>query len=348
MLLSSEMQVTAPNYGKLIFVTGASRSGTTLMCRILGNHSAVLALKELHFFGELADVDRIESPADAAHLAAASAMMLARQARDFWVSGPNAEEREQAKALVESLPQHERTPAALYATTVAHMANQASKVMCCEQTPRNIFYAKKLLEMYPEARVVHMVRDPRAVLASQKNRWRLRQLGGKNVPWSEVIRLWFNYHPVTMSRLWRQATQVALGLEQHPRCTLLRFEDLVAEPESTVRSLLDWLALSFEETMLDVPQWGSSNIEHGKEQGVSADMAGKWRDVLSAGEISISERLTGAELRHFDYPQLTQNQSLPVLAVLAVLVRYPIHIVGAVLTNPRRVWIQLRALLRPS
>lgn len=332
--------------GQLIFVTGASRSGTTLMCRILGNHSTVLALNELHFFGELASIDTVERPADERRLATMAAMILARQARDLWVAGPTPDEEQRARELVAALPAESRTPAQLYAATVAALAADAGKRIGCEQTPRNIFYARRLLELYPQSRVVHMVRDPRAVLASQKNRWRMRQLGGKNVPWSEIVRLWFNYHPVTMSRLWRQATQVALELESHPRCTLVRFEDLVASPEPTVRSVCDWLQLTFEPNLLDVPQWGSSNIAHGKSSGVSAAMAGKWRQVLSAGEISISERLTRAELQRFDYPALADEAGVPVLALLAVLLRYPLHIAGAILTNPRRVWIQLRAMLR--
>ena len=38
---------------KQIFVVGNSRSGTTMMGRILGNHSDVVTFKELHFFGQL-------------------------------------------------------------------------------------------------------------------------------------------------------------------------------------------------------------------------------------------------------------------------------------------------------
>ena len=38
---------------KQIFVVGSSRSGTTMMGRILGNHSDVFTFKELHFFGTI-------------------------------------------------------------------------------------------------------------------------------------------------------------------------------------------------------------------------------------------------------------------------------------------------------
>ena len=38
---------------KQIFIVGSSRSGTTMMGRILANHSDIFAFKELHFFGTI-------------------------------------------------------------------------------------------------------------------------------------------------------------------------------------------------------------------------------------------------------------------------------------------------------
>ena len=37
----------------MVFVVGNSRSGTTMMGRILGNHPDVYTFGELHFFGQL-------------------------------------------------------------------------------------------------------------------------------------------------------------------------------------------------------------------------------------------------------------------------------------------------------
>jgi hypothetical protein len=338
--------MTEGNEGNLYFVTGPSRSGTTLCNRVLGNHSQVLGLKELHYFGELYDVDAGRALIGNDDLVRAAAMLLARQARDSWVDGPTTEELNQARTLVARLSAEQRNGADLYATVVAHMASKAARSWACEQTPRNIFYAEKLLDLYPHARIIFMVRDPRAVLASQKNRWQMRRLGARNVPYTEVIRIWFNYHPVTMSSLWARATEAAIQLEQHPRFRLLRFEDLVGEPEQTVKDLCAWLKLEFEPGMLDVPQWGSSNVEHDSEtHGVSAAMTDQWKKVLSEGEVRISEQRTAAFLSRFDYPLVT-NGKMNASAWLQLLVRYPLHLVGAVLTNPRRVWIQLRAIMR--
>jgi hypothetical protein len=332
--------------GRIIFVTGASRSGTTLLSRILGNHIEVLGLNELQFFGDLQDIDASVDLLDDGKLGAMAAMLLARQARDIWVDASTPEERSVASRLVAELPQAQRTGGGIYAATVAYMASLAGKTMVSEQTPRNIFYAGRLLELYPQARVVHIVRDPRGVLASQKNRWKVRKLGGKNVPIAEIIRLWFNYHPVTMSQLWRRATAAALALESHPRVTLVRFEDLVNNPEATVGELSNWLGLEFNAAMLDVPQWGSSNVRHNSEpKGVSKAMLGKWQDVLSRGEIWISERMTKQQMQHFEYVP-AGLPGLPIAALALHMLKYPMHVLGAAASEPRRFLIQLKAILR--
>ena len=69
----------------------------------------------------------------------------------------------------------------VFAAAVHQLAQAAGKSIPCEQTPRYIFYARALLEIYPTAQIVHMVRDPRAVMASQKMRWQRRRLAADGV-----------------------------------------------------------------------------------------------------------------------------------------------------------------------
>ncbi|MEZ5023384.1 MAG: sulfotransferase [Chitinophagales bacterium] len=43
-----------------------------------------------------------------------------------------------------------------------------NKQFPCEKTPQNVFYLKEILDIYPNGRVINMIRDPRAVMLSQK------------------------------------------------------------------------------------------------------------------------------------------------------------------------------------
>jgi len=185
------------------------------------------------------------------------------------------------------------------------LAQAAGKSIPCEQTPRYIYYARTLLDIYPSAHVVHIVRDPRAVMASQKKRWQRRQLAadGAAISRYQSLRVWINYHPYTVARLWSRATSEALALAEHPRVTLIRFEDLVQNPEETVRLLCSRLELDYDARMLDVGQINSSHQSSvgGARSGLHADTIDKWKGALTRTEVSIAQRYCGHLMRRFRY-----------------------------------------------
>jgi hypothetical protein len=235
----------------------------------------------------------------------------------------------------------------MFAAVVADLAAEHGKSIACEQTPRNVFYAAELLAALPRVRLVHIVRDPRAVLASQKNRWRLRKLGARNLPFSESVRTWLNYHPLTMANLWVKATQAALRLSEHPRVRIVRFEDLAERPDAEIRALCGFLGVDYEPGMSEVPHWGSSNLPHtGAGKGIAREVIDRWQGVLGAGEIRIVERAAAPLMSRFAYP-FTGHEAVPArLAAAWHLAVYPLCMLGVVLANPRRAWIQLAAVLR--
>jgi hypothetical protein len=334
---------------KLIFITGASRSGTTLLSFVLRNHRAVFGLKELQYFGEAWDPRATQRRFSRAQAIDATASILACQAHGILAARITAAQRREAVALVDSLGKAESDPAAVFAATVHELAQAAGKSIPCEQTPRNIFYARALLEIYPDAHVVHIVRDPRAVMASQKMRWQQRRLAasGAAFPRYETLRVWVNYHPYTVAGLWSRATDAALALAEHPRVTLLRFEDLVQQPEATVRGLCSRLGLDYDARMLDVGQINSSyqSSAGGARRGLHATAIDKWREVLTRTEIAIAERDCGPLMRRFSYEGSAPGPvSLP--GELAQRLTYFAHLGGVLLVNPRRAYVQGKALFR--
>jgi len=330
-----------------IFVSGASRSGTTMLSRVLGNAETVLALNELHFFGGLVPVEECSTPIARERASRIVAMTLARVARDIWVREPTDQEWMSARRIVAELADDEVTGDELFARTMAEVLRDSPAVRVCEQTPRNIYYARHLLEVYPNAKVVHVLRDPRAVLASQKDRYKMRKLGGDNVPVSEIIRLWLNYHPFSMMKLWRAATQEALLLRDHDRFQIVRYEDLIGDPQATLQTLCTALDLDFKDEMMDVPHWGSSTVAHSASVGLSSASIDKWQSVLNAAEIAYCEARSKPERESFGYADShadRKSSQSKLLGYLAMALRLPIHVLGAVLVNPGRVTTILRAI----
>ena len=96
------------------------------------------------------------------------------------------------------------------------------------------FYLPQLLRVFPDSRFIVLTRDPR-VNAQRK---KLRKLNsGSNA--------------IYLSALWRNTYQNVLYLKQQRKAVkVIRYEDLVSNPEATIRSVCDFLGIPFIPEML--------------------------------------------------------------------------------------------------
>jgi hypothetical protein len=331
----------------IVFVVGASRSGTTLMSRILGRHPRLLATNELHYFGDLCDPFDLEQPLPEAQAVAVAATLYARFRRGLWQDMPDERDYGDARALVAGLCSA-LDGRVLFEAFLRQLALDQVANIIVEQTPRNIYYAQRLLEAYPEARIVHMVRDPRAVLASQKKRWTRRwRLKARNIPWHEALREWVAYHPVTMCLLWRKAYAEGEALTGHPRYLRLRFEDLLDRPVAGVEAVCAFLGVGFHATMLEEEQVDSSlRAADEGARGVQARAAGEWKAVLDPGEVFLTEKLLDRPMVELGYRPEGQSVYSAMFSLAWHGVRFPFHVVATLLVDPRRFLIQLKGVLR--
>ncbi|BFM05563.1 hypothetical protein GCM10025791_17720 [Halioxenophilus aromaticivorans] len=309
---------------------------------MFGLHSQVCGFKELHCFGELIPnhaLDATLSKADGVQLCA---KLIARSKRDIW-GDVEQSDIAQAEKLMEGYAGSLKA-GDIAACAFDFIAKSQGKTVPCEQTPRNIFYAKQLLDFYPSLHIVHIVRDPRDVLASQKNRWKRKRFGGDNIPWSEIIRVWCNYHPHTITKLWKQANNLALGIEGHERFHMLRFEDVIESPEATVKAAAQATGVAFEPAMLQIAQVGSSHKTNADSTlGVAKTALNRWQKTLSPGEIAICESVASQPaMEKFGY-QTSPPISKFSLSFIKQILKYPVHVVGVLASNPKRAWILLQA-----
>lgn len=243
------------SHGKTIFVVGNSRSGTTMMGRILGANNEVFTFRELHFFEQLWDPAQDDGPLDDRRAVALATRLLTIQRDGYYTPKDPALYVNEAREIIKRLPRT-RTGREVFAAFLEHEALIHGKSVPCDQTPRNIYFWREILATYPDAFIVHIVRDPRDVLLSQKGRWKRRNLGASNMPRGEVLRSWVNYHPITISAMWISGIRAAGDLESYPRTVTVRFEDLVDGAEESIKKICKVLGLSFQPEMLQVPRVG--------------------------------------------------------------------------------------------
>lgn len=302
----------------MIFVAGSSRSGTTLMSRILGRHPDVFAFHELHFFEQLWTPDSGDRELDVSEATDLASVLLHRQRKGFFERIDTSTFHQEAEDLIDGRPM---TPIEIYRRFLYAESSLHGKRCFCEHTPRNLFYIPEILNAFPEARVIVMIRDPRSILYSQKLKWKRRFLGARNIPLRESIRSLTNYHPFVISKLISSAYAAAAMHEPRPKVRVVRYEDLVDSPGSVIGEVLEFLGLEAvePESLLDVPDGGSSYAHDGKRTGISPERKESWRGGgLGSTEIWICQKMVGGQMEAFGYRPVEVRPSILRLLVYAV------------------------------
>lgn len=251
-----------------VFIGGAGRSGTTLLRAMLGAHPAIYCGPELKIV-----------PALFGH-------------RDAWRGF--LDDAGAAPDLVDD-------GIAALIRTVLDGLDHGSKARIAEKTPHNLVFADRLASMFPDAQFVHLVRDGRAVVASLlRQDW--TDARGRPVPWcvdaAAAARYWVDV-------LDKTATALASA---EGRYVQLRYEDLVARPEPTLRGVLDFLGeawdpavLSHHAADLTLPAGESSSAA--VAQPVHTHAVDRWRQQLSSADLAVVEDIAGPWLARLGYLQ---------------------------------------------
>jgi len=316
-------------------VVGNSRSGTSMMAHILGNHPKVYTLiHEIHFFDELIDIKNLNKDIPEREAIRIYAHLLSI-INEGYLSKKNIkhyipEAKQRSKGI------NKQTPANLYSDFLFYSTEKNKKKISCEQTPRYLFYLEQIFEISPDAKIVNMVRDPRDILLSQKNKWKLRFLGHRHIPLSESLRAWANYHPLLVSKLWNVAIKEAERFKRDNRVLTIRFEDLIDAPELTVKKVCDFAGIDYRIEMLEVPRVGSSFDRFDPEwRGIDSSKKQRWkRGELNNAEIYICQCLNREKLLRYGYEIESVSPNPLVLAWSFIIL--PFKIALAFLLNLKR------------
>jgi len=121
------------------------------------------------------------------------------------------------------------------------------------KSPPHTWRIKTLLELFPDARFVHIVRDPYVVFPSTVNLWMsLYHAHGLQNPTGEGLE---EYVLDTFTRMYTKLEETR-SLIRPSRFFEMRYEDLVRDPVGQMRSLYDQLKLSgFEEVLPRIEQY---------------------------------------------------------------------------------------------
>jgi len=293
-----------PTAAKMIFVVGNSRSGTTMLGKILGRQSTVHTFSELQVFEKDISIDEMaRRPQSRERLLVLGERIWTSIEEGAFAAVEPGRYRDRVERLIARIGVTD--PMTFYASIVLEKTAEEGKSIPCEQTPRYLFVLDEMLAAFPEARVIHIYRDPRAVLLSQKNRWRRASLSSRRPVKSRLWTLtsWSNYHPLVTTRIWMSATGRIERYRKHSRVFNLKYETLLENPRETLMHLTEFIGIAFEEEMMNIPVEGSSSRRDEPERAViDRSRIDDWRNGgLARAEIDVCERLARERMHELGY-----------------------------------------------
>lgn len=171
-------------------------------------------------------------------------------------------------------------------------ARRAGKRRFGDKTPDHIRLIPQLSVLYPGAKFIHLIRDGRDVAISHIKLGWGRYYDRKEFEWTVAMRLRREY---AASAYADQILEVA-------------YEDLVAEPEATLRKICAFIGEEFEPAMLDwgpvvnlLPEQVLSTLHAKLLQPISNDGVASWRSTLAAWECFAMEACLRRDLVDLGY-----------------------------------------------
>lgn len=276
-----------------VFVVGCHRSGTTLLGAMIGGHPEVITIPEAQFVAELIPSDAATHPIQPSAIIDAIEEHWRYKIWRFDLKGKRPEPKGLDGAYADAI----RWLVGEYAET----HGRQSPRYWVDHQPGHGQYLARLDRHFPKLKVIHIVRDGRAVAASlMPLDWGPNEIHSAAYFWEQRL-------------AWCLGAAAYLGQE---RVLLIRYEDVLLEPEKSMRRVAEFLGLPFHEDMLhgkglSVPKF---TIQNHQLVGSLPDPAriDDWKTRLTQRQIEIFEAITGDLLRYFGYKLLSGLKPRPI------------------------------------
>jgi len=248
---------------KHLFITGAGRSGTTFLWRILNNSPSVHLATEIHYFSSLFHCgflknlkkqsrrNKVLTIDDIIHF-----IQTGNHFGMYWYNNrffPDQEIRQyfgnrklNEKNIYEYLIEHDLKARAASKINIKYIG---------EKTPLNIFHVRRLFKWFSDASILFIHRNPVHVLRSEVNKKRK-----PDYPMSKENPLYAYGLVIFVFFEWLLAGVIALYNKavHKEKFIIVSYEDLTSHCESMVHRISSAIDIGYAEDLCAVKKFGSS------------------------------------------------------------------------------------------
>jgi len=266
-----------------LFIVGMPRSGTTLTRSLLNRNPRInLVEHETHFIPKLVrrfgNPPELESASDLAKITSAlrKAPFFGAMSRRGYCLEPETLFRGATPDSWSSILER------MLRNLTAHPDDP--DLIWGDKTPGYLRHIPLLSDLFPNCRILHVIRDPRDSCTSVRQSW------GKSI--------------YRAAQRWRDTLAEARphGSALGPRYLEMRYEALLADPEKVLRQVCDWAECAYDPRMLRLDSSGETDGRAAGVSGLLHGNSGNYRAALRPSEIARIEEIVYDVAVDLGYP----------------------------------------------
>jgi len=278
-----------------IFIVGSQRSGTTMLRLMLNAHPHIAIPFESGFITRI--YHDLEKVGDLNQINNLKLLLDKIAANKFVEQGGLIVNREKI------LEQHPKSYADLIGLIYQMYAQKNGKIRWGDKEPAYVIDIDILYKIFPNLKVIHLVRDGRDVALSLRNlSW-----GSKNLP--RLAREW----------AWKVTLARKSGSFLKDQYCEVKYEDLVQNPEATLQDLCAFIDEEYMPEMLKyhvsaAKEMPKNSLDFHKNSVRKPDISKiyMWEKKMDRGDQVIFQEEAGKALELFDYKPVKKDNTLTV------------------------------------
>ncbi len=291
---------------KNIFIVGVGRSGTTLLQSILNAHSNIAFTPESHFlFHYLSPKSNKKIPKDKNEL-------IDILEKDEHLKRLKLDH----EVLAHDLEFDSNIWINLFRRILHEYAKKENVKIIGDKDPMNSGLLKVIKKYFPDALVIHIIRDPRDVLLSRiKSEW------GSKYP----LLAHLGDHKVSLEKALSEGPELF-----RDNYIEIRYEDLIGNTENEVKKICGFLSVEFELQMLNFSKSSEKLVSKEERQWkgnifgqIMTKNQGKWKKGLNKFQKQISSLIIGNLIVKLGYEKPVKY---PLYMMIFKLIFIPIEI----------------------
>jgi hypothetical protein len=301
---------------KPIFIIGLPRSGSTLWHNIIAMNPEICRLAEMHFLNpwhkdfrhflkksikDLSNEQEIKNLIDLIF----SPQNIHGIYGAFWrfeniqaVNNPDFK-----KEITRKIIASDKSLGSIFKIILEEITRFSGYNRFCVKFPVYVNYIPELLTWYPDCKIIHVTRDPRAIAMSKTNDPGGTAITLTKFPWLKYFIRKIKIIFVVIQYIW--ASKLHLKYSESKNYALFKHEDLLEDPLKAVKELCEFIEIDFDPKMLELDKGRHdhqpSSLTNKKKRNIDRRAALRWTSIITPFEEKMINYLTQSSMKRYNF-----------------------------------------------